>query len=65
VANTERKHETKIPYIVETKNGPIKGILDLESMSYEELVSRVSTLPVAMDEIIYRDMLEYTKNTNE
>jgi hypothetical protein len=65
VADVERKHETKIPYIVETKDGPIKGIIDLEAMSYEELVARVTTIPAAMDEIVYRDMLGYTNNTNK
>jgi hypothetical protein len=65
VADVERKHETKIPYILETKDGPVKGLIDLEAMSHEELVAIVTSTPAAMDEIVYRDMLEYTKNTNK
>lgn len=65
MADIERKHETKIPYILETKNGAEKGVIDLETLSVEELTARVVTLPVAMDEIIYRQALEYSKNTKE
>jgi hypothetical protein len=65
VADIERKHETKIPYIIETKNGAENGVIDLEALSYEELVARVVTLPAAMDELMYRQAVNDSKNTKQ
>jgi hypothetical protein len=61
----KRNHDTKIPYVIDTLDGPIDGILDLEKMSYEELVENLLSIPEAVNEIVYRDMLEYIKNTNK
>jgi hypothetical protein len=61
----KRNHDTKIPYIIDTEDGAKNGVLDLEKMSYEELVDNLLLIPEAINEIVYRDMLEYTKNTNK
>ncbi len=61
----KRNHDTKIPYIIDTEDGPEDGVLDLEKMSYDELVDNLLLIPEAINEIVYRDMLEYIKNTNK
>lgn len=60
-----RNHATKIPYIMDTEEGPIEGVMDLETMSYEDLTDNLLSVPEAINEIVYRDMLEYIKNTNK
>jgi hypothetical protein len=61
----KRNHATKIPYIMDTEEGPIVGVMDLETMSYEDLTDSLLSVPEAINEIVYRDMLEYIKNTNK
>lgn len=61
----ERNHETKIPYIIDTEDGPINKVIDLESMSDDELSEQLFTVPEAINEVVYRDMVKYVKNTKE
>jgi hypothetical protein len=61
----ERNHVTKFPYTIDTEDGPVNGIMDLEKLSYDELVDNLLLIPEAINEIVYRDMLEYVKNTNK
>jgi hypothetical protein len=60
-----RNHATQIPYILDTEDGPIEGVMDLEKMSYADLTENLLSVPEAINEIVYRDMLEYIKNTNK
>jgi hypothetical protein len=59
-----RNHNTLIPYIIDTEDGPKNGIIDLEKMSEKELTDRIFTIPEAINELVYRERLESLKNTN-
>lgn len=61
----ERTHNTKIPYIVDLERGPEERVINLETMTYDELVDRLFMVPEAIEEIIYRDMLKAFNNTNK
>jgi hypothetical protein len=51
-----RDFETKIPYTVDNfeTGEPEQGILDLESLSDEDLSKYLTTIPQAMEELVFR-----------
>jgi hypothetical protein len=62
----ERKHDTKIPYIIDTEDGPKDAILDLATLSDDDLAQYIFEIPQAVEEIVYRELSKEvaTQNTN-
>lgn len=58
MATLERKHETKIPYIIDSEDGPEESILDLAELSDDELAQYIFEIPQAIEEIVYRELSE-------
>jgi hypothetical protein len=63
--NGKRNHETKIPYLIDTQDGALEGVLDLETMSDDELITRLFEIPEAISEIVYRELAQELDNTKE
>lgn len=59
-----RLHETKIPVIVDTVNGPIDDVIDLATMSEDELIDLIAVVPSAAQELVYRDLLAESEETD-
>ena len=63
----ERNFRTKFEYTLDTtdEKGPIKGEIDLTTMSDEELAGLLFSIPEATSEIVYRELVKKANNTNE
>lgn len=56
MAPLERKHETKIPYIIDSEDGSKDAILDLATLSDDDLAQYIFEIPQAVEEIVYREL---------
>jgi hypothetical protein len=63
----ERNFRTKFSYTLDTsdENGPVKGEIDLTTMSDDELSNLLFTIPEATSEIVFRELSKKVNNTNE
>jgi hypothetical protein len=52
----ERQHETKIPYTIDSEDGPKEGVLDLATLSDDDLAQYIFEIPQAVEEIVYREL---------
>lgn len=66
MAALERIHETKIPYIIDYEDGAKESILDLATLSDDDLAQYIFEIPQAIEEIVYRELAKEvaTPSTN-
>jgi len=53
----ERKHETKVLYLIDNEDSAEEHVVDLAELSDEELGGYVLVLPQALDEVLYRALI--------
>lgn len=63
----ERNFRTKFAYTLDAmdENGPVKGEIDLTTMTDDELSDLLFTIPEATSELVYRELAKKVNNTNE
>lgn len=63
----ERNYRTKFSYTLDTsdENGPVKGEIDLTTMTDSQLSELLFVIPEATSEIVYRELAKKVNNTNE
>lgn len=58
MAKLERLHETKLPIIIDTEDGAKEVVVDLAELSDNELAQYIFDTPEAIEEIVYRELVE-------
>lgn len=53
----ERKHETKLPVIIDTETGVRESVIDLATIPLDELLELIPQVPLAMIEYQFRTLI--------
>lgn len=56
MAKLIRQHQTKLPIIIDTEDGPEEITIDLAELSDDELAQYIFDVPQAVEEIVYREL---------